>query len=131
MSRTDLIADTFTMIRNAIMAKKDVLDVPGSNTVKAILEILKRESYIDNYKPLEDSKHGLIRVYLKYTAGKSAIRSIKRVSRPGLRKYAKKDKIPVVIRGKGIAIVSTSRGIISDGEARTQGLGGEIMGYIW
>jgi small subunit ribosomal protein S8 len=131
MSRTDLIADTFTMIRNAIMARKDVLDVPGSNTVKAILEILKKEGYIDNYKPLEDSKHGLVRVYLKYTAGKSAIKIIKRISRPGLRSYKKKDKIPLVIRGRGMAIISTSKGIITDAQARSLGVGGEVIGFVW
>ena len=131
MSRTDTIADTFTMIRNAIMAKKDVLDVPGSNMVKAILEILKKEDYIDNFKTLEDSKHRLVRVYLKYTAGKPAIRMIKRVSRPGLRMYTKKDSIPVVIRGRGIAIVSTSKGLVTGTQARTLGLGGEVIGYIY
>ena len=131
MSRTDTIADTFTMIRNAIMAKKDVLDVPGSNMVKAILEILKKEDYIDNFKTLDDSKHRLVRVYLKYTAGKPAIRRIKRVSRPGLRMYTKKDSIPVVIRGRGIAIISTSKGIVTGTQAHTLGLGGEVIGYIY
>ncbi len=131
MSRTDLIADTFTMIRNAIMAKKEDLDVPASKQIKSILEILKRESYIDNFKLIEDKKQGYLRIYLKYTAGKPAIKSIKRVSRPGLRVYVKNDKIPSVLRGRGLAIVSTSKGITTGVEAKAQGLGGEIIGYIW
>jgi len=131
MSRTDLIADTFTMIRNAIMANKENLDAPASNITKAILEIMKREGYIDNLKFIEDKKQGVLRIYLKYIAGKSAIRSLKRISRPGLRKYVDKGKIPTVIRGKGIAIISTSRGIITDKEAREQGVGGEVLAYLW
>ncbi|MCX5703173.1 MAG: 30S ribosomal protein S8 [Candidatus Omnitrophica bacterium] len=131
MSRTDLIADVFTMIRNAIMAKKNNVDVPASNTIKSILEILKKESYIDNFKLIEDKKQGIVRVYLKYLAGKPAIRNIKRVSRPGLRYYVRSKSVPSVLRGRGIAIVSTSRGIITDKEARDLGVGGEIIGYIW
>jgi small subunit ribosomal protein S8 len=131
MSRTDLIADTFTMIRNAIMAKKENLDVPASKRSGEILEILKRENYIDNYKLIEDKKQGILRIYLKYTGNKSAIRTIKRVSRPGLRIYVKRDKIPRVLRGKGIAIISTSKGILTDKEAKVQGIGGEVIGYVW
>jgi len=131
MSRTDLIADVFTIIRNAIMAKKDSVDVPASNTIKAILEILKSEGYVDNFKLIEDKKQGQVRVYLKYLAGKSAIRNIKRVSRPGLRLYVKHKKVPVVLRGRGLAIVSTSKGIMTDKVARESNLGGEVIGYIW
>ena len=131
MSRTDLIADVFTMIRNAMMAKKNNVDVPASNTIKSILEILKKESYIDNFKLIEDKKQGIVRVYLKYLAGKPAIRNIKRVSRPGLRYYVRSKSVPSVLRGRGIAIVSTSKGIITDKEARDLGVGGEIIGYIW
>lgn len=131
MSRSDLIADTFTMIRNAIMAKKDSLDVPASNTVKSILEILKKENYIDNFKPIEDKKQGILRIYLKYSAGEPAIRSIKRVSKPGLRRYVRRDKIPYVIRGKGLALISTSKGIMADKEARNLKVGGEVIGYVW
>ena len=131
MSRTDLIADVFTMIRNAMMAKKENVDVPASNTIKAIMEILKKEDYIENFKLLEDKKQGSVRVYLKYIANKPAIRNIKRISRPGLRVYAKGAKVPHVLRGKGIAIVSTSRGIITDKEARESKVGGEVIGYIW
>ena len=131
MSRTDSIADAFTMIRNAVMAKKDIVDVPSSNTIKSIFEIFKRENYIDNLKSIEDKKQGILRVYLKYIQGKSAIRNIKRVSRPGLRIYVKQDKVPFVLRGRGMAVVSTSKGIISDSQARELGVGGEVIGYIW
>lgn len=130
MSRTDLIADAFTIIRNAIMAKKENVDVPASNTLKAIFDLFKEENYIDTFKLVEDKKQGILRVYLKYLAGKPAIRSIKRVSKPGLRVYVKKDKVPLVLRGKGLAIVSTSKGIMTDKKAREAGLGGEIIGYI-
>jgi small subunit ribosomal protein S8 len=131
MSRTDLIADAFTIMRNAHMAKKDNVDIPSSNTLKAILDILKKESYIDNFKLIEDKKQGLARVYLKYVAEKPAIRKIKRISRPGLRVYVKGKKVPVVLRGRGLAIVSTSKGILTDKEAREQGLGGEVIAYVW
>ena len=131
MSRTDLIADGFTIIRNASMAKKETVDLPASNTLKSILEILKKENYIENFKSIEDKKQGLLRVYLKYIAGKSAIRNIKRVSRPGLRAYVKHKKVPSVLRGRGLAIVSTSKGVVTDTQAREMGVGGEIIGYIW
>jgi small subunit ribosomal protein S8 len=131
MSKTDPIADCFTMIRNAIMAKKDTLDVPLSNSIKAILDILKKESYIENFKLIEDKKQGVGRIYLKYISGKSAIRNIKRISRPSLRVYVKHKKVPSVLRGRGIAIISTSKGIMVDKEAREAGIGGEIIGYIW
>ncbi|MFA5311395.1 MAG: 30S ribosomal protein S8 [Candidatus Omnitrophota bacterium] len=131
MSRTDLVADVFTIIRNAVMIKKDIVDVPVSNTIKAILAILKDEGYIENFKIIEDKKQGIGRVYLKYTAAKSAIRNIKRISRPGLRSYVKHKKVPVVLRGKGLALISTSKGIMTDKAAREQGLGGEVIGYVW
>jgi small subunit ribosomal protein S8 len=131
MSRTDLIADAFTMIRNAIMVDKDTVDVPASKQIKSILDVLKRKNYIDNVKLIEDKKQGLLRIYLKYTRGESAIRSIKRVSRPGLRVYVKADKIPYVLRGKGIAIITTPKGIITDEEARELKIGGEVVGYVW
>ncbi len=131
MSRTDLIADTFTMIRNAIMAKKEDLNVPASKQIKSILEILKKENYIDNFKLIEDKKQGYLRIYLKYISGKSAIKSIKRVSKPGLRVYVKHQKIPSVLRGRGLAIVSTPKGITTGEEAKKLGLGGEVIGYVW
>ncbi len=131
MSRTDLIADVFTIIRNAIFIKRDVVDVPASNTIKAILTILKDEGYIENFKIIDDKKQGVARIYLKYIAAKSAIRNIKRISRPGLRRYVKHKKVPAVLRGKGIAVISTPKGIMTDKLAREQGLGGEVIGYIW
>jgi len=131
MSRTDLIADAFTIIRNAIMAKKENVDVPASKMLKSIFEILKRENYIDNFKPIEDKKQGILRIYLKYINFKPAIRNIKRISKSGLRVYVNRHKIPSVLRGRGLAIISTSKGIITDKEAKAQGLGGEIIGYIW
>ncbi len=131
MSRTDLIADAFTIIRNAIMAKKENVDIPASNMLKSIMEILKREGYVDNFKAIEDKKQGVLRVYLKYVNAKPAMRHIKRVSKPGLRVYKESKKIPPVLRGRGLAIVSTSKGIITDKEARDQNAGGEIIAYIW
>jgi len=131
MSRTDLIADVFTIIRNAIKIKKDAVDLPASGNIKSIMDILKKNEYIDNFKLIEDKKQGVVRVYLKYIAGKSAIRNIKRVSKPGLRVYVKEKKVPTVLRGRGIAIISTSKGVITDKEARELGVGGEVMGYIW
>ena len=131
MSRTDLIADVFTIIRNAILIKKDAVDVPASNNIKEIVSILKKNEYIDNFKLIEDKKQGLVRVYLKYTAGKSAIRNIKRISKPGLRVYVKSKKVPTVLRGRGMAIISTSKGVITDKQATEQSAGGEVIGYVW
>lgn len=131
MSRTDLIADALTIVRNAVMAKKDTADIPASNTLKAMLEILKNENYIDAFKLIEDKKQGTLRVYLKYIAGKSAVRNIKRVSKPGLRVYVRRDKVPAVLRGKGLAIISTSKGLMTDNQAREAGIGGEILCFIW
>jgi small subunit ribosomal protein S8 len=131
MSRTDLIADVFTIIRNAILIKRDTVDLPASGNIKSIMEILKKNEYIDNFKLIEDKKQGVVRVYLKYTAGKSAIRNIKRISKPGLRVYVRGKKVPTVLRGRGVAIISTSKGVVSDKEARELGVGGEVIGYIW
>lgn len=131
MSRTDLIADAFTIIRNAIMVKKEKVDIPGSNTLRSILEVLKKENYIETFKEIEDKKQGILRVYLKYLFGKSAIINIKRVSKPGLRIYVKCAKVPQVLRGRGIALISTSKGIMTDKQARQSSLGGEVIGYIW
>jgi len=131
MSRSDLIADVFSVIRNAMMAKKESVDVPVSGTVKSILEILKKQKYIENFKLIDDKKQGRAKIYLRYIADKPAIRNIKRVSRSGLRVYVKHNRIPSVLRGRGIAIISTSKGVITDREAAESGVGGEIIGYIW
>ena len=131
MSRTDLIADTFTVIRNALMAKKENVDVPASKITASIMGILKEENYIDNFKLIEDKKQGILRIYLKYTGAKPAIRNIKRISRPGLRTYVRRDKVPIVLRGRGIAIISTPQGVVTDRKAREMGVGGEVIGYVW
>ena len=131
MSRSDLISDALTIIRNAIMAKKENADFPASKTLKSIMDILKKENYIDNFKLIEDKKQGILRVYLKYISGKSAIKNIKRISKPSLRVYVKHEDLPSVIRGRGIAIISTSKGIITNIEAKEIGAGGEVLAYIW
>lgn len=131
MSRTDLIADTFTMIRNAIMARKENLDVPSSKLSVSIMEILKAEGYIDNYKVIEDKKQGSIRIYLKYIGKKSAIREIQKVSRPGLRKHFEVSEIPNVLRGRGLAIMSTSKGVVTGKQAKELNVGGELIGVVW
>jgi len=131
MSRTDLIADTFTMIRNATMTRKESVDVPASGVLKSIMEILKKENYIETYKLIEDKKQGIIRIYLKYLAGKSAIKNIQRISKSSLRIYVRRGKVPSVLRGRGLAIISTHKGVITDREAREMGIGGEVIGYVW
>ena len=131
MSRTDLIADAFTIIRNAMMVKKETVDIPASKTLKSIFDILKREEYIENFKLMEDKKQGMIKVYLRYLSGKSAIKNIKRISKPGLRVYVKQEKLPTVLRCRCLAIVTTSKGIMTDKDAREQRLGGEVIAYVW
>ena len=132
MTLTDPIAQGLTCIRNAYMAKKATLDISASKLLGHILEILKREEYIDNFKLLQDTKQGNFRIYLKYDAqGNSVITGVKRISKPGLRVYVKNDKIPRVLRGFGMAVLSTSGGLMTDKEARLQKKGGEILFYIW
>ena len=129
---TDPIADYLTRIRNAIMAKHKVVEIPGSNLKKDITKILHNQGYILNYKFIDDEIQGKIKIALKYNPESKlpAIRSIKRVSRPGLRKYAGKDNIPRVLNGLGVAILSTSKGVMTDKEAREQQVGGEILCYV-
>jgi len=132
MSLTDPIADMLTVIRNAMMVRKENVDVPSSKLCLQILEVFKKGKYIDNYRFIEDKKQGVIRIYLKYDENKkSVITNLKRISRPGLRVYGKKDKIPRVLNGLGLAVLSTSKGIITDKEARQKKVGGEILCYIW
>ena len=131
MSRTDLISDVFTLIRNATRINKEIVNVPASLVIKSIADILKKEGYIENSKFIEDKKQGILRIYLKYIEGKPAINNLKRISKPGLRVYVERDKIPYVLRGRGIAIISTSSGIFSDKEAREKKIGGEVLGYVW
>ena len=132
MQITDPIADMLTRIRNANTAKHETVDIPASNMKKAIAEILNEEGYIKGYQIIEDGKQGVIRVTLKYGANKEKVISgIKRVSKPGLRKYAPAEELPRVLKGLGIAIVSTSAGLMTDKNARKQGLGGEVLCYVW
>jgi small subunit ribosomal protein S8 len=129
---TDPIADMLTRIRNSNTARHDRVDVPGSKIKRSIADILKREGYIRDYAWIDDGRQGVIRVYLKYgPTRESVINGLKRISKPGLRVYAKKEDIPRVLGGLGIAILSTPDGIVSDREARTKGVGGEIICYIW
>ncbi len=132
MVMTDPIADMLTRIRNANNVRLDKLEVPASKMKKEIAEILKREGFIRDVEYIDDNKQGIIRIYLKY--GKSnerVITGLKRISKPGLRVYAKAHEIPRVLGGLGIAIVSTSKGVLTDKEARRQQVGGEIIAYVW
>ena len=132
MSMSDPIADMLTRIRNANSAKHDTVDIPASNMKKAIAQILVDEGYIKNYKLIEDGKQGVIRVTLKYGEGKSqVITGLRRVSKPGLRIYSNVEEMPKVMKGLGVAIVSTSKGIMTDREARKQNVGGEVLAFVW
>ena len=132
MVMTDPIADFFTRIRNANMVMHEKVEIPASKTKIAMAEILKNEGFIKAYEQIEDGKQGIIRVYLKYGANKEkVITGLKRISKPGLKVYCKKDEIPKVLGGLGIAIISTSKGIVTDKEARKLGLGGEVICYVW
>jgi len=132
MSLTDPIANMLTVIRNGLMSKKTKVDTPFSKISQEILGILKREKFIKDFKFMDDEKQGQLRVYLKYTkTGDPAIKGLKKISRPGLRTYVKKDKIPMVLRGLGIAILSTSRGIVTNLQAKEMRSGGEVLCYVW
>ena len=132
MQISDVIADMLTRIRNANDAKHESVDIPASNLKKSIAEILLEEGYIKNFQIVEDGKQGIIRVTLKYTAGKQkVIRGLKRVSKPGLRIYSNCEDMPKVMNGLGIAIVSTSKGIMTDKKARGLKVGGEVLAFVW
>ena len=132
MQITDPIADLLTRIRNANSAKHNSVDVPASNMKKAIVEILKNEGYIKEYQIIEDGKQGEIRITLKYgPSNEKVISGLKRVSKPGLRYYASAEELPRVLKGLGIAIVSTSKGIMTDKEARKAHIGGEVLAFVW
>lgn len=132
MVMTDPVADFLTRIRNANTVYHDTVEAPASRVKRAIAGILKEEGLIRDYEFVEDGKQGVVRVYLKYGSNKErVITGLKRISRPGLRVYARKDAIPKVLGGLGIAILSTSRGIISDKKARKMGVGGEVICYVW
>ncbi|MBF4695833.1 30S ribosomal protein S8 [Fusibacter ferrireducens] len=132
MAMTDPIADLLTRVRNANMVKHASVDVPASNVKKKIVEILLQEGYIKGFDVIEDGKQGLIRIELKYGDSKErVITGLKRISKPGLRVYAKKTDVPRVLGGLGVAIISTSNGIITDREARKLEVGGEVICYVW
>jgi small subunit ribosomal protein S8 len=132
MSMTDPIADLLTRIRNGSMAKLQKVDIPSSNLKVGIASVLKNEGFIKNYKVISDQKQGILRIYLKYIDEKdSVISEIKRVSKPGGRRYVKSDQIPKIKQGLGIAILSTSKGLLTDKLARVAGVGGELICTVW
>ncbi|MEI3614531.1 30S ribosomal protein S8 [Pseudogracilibacillus sp. SO30301A] len=132
MVMTDPIADMLTRIRNANVVRHEKLELPSSKVKAEIADILKREGYVRDYEVIEDNKQGVLRIFLKYGANdERVITGLKRISKPGLRVYAKADEVPRVLNGLGTAIVSTSKGVLSDKEARAQAVGGEILAYIW
>ncbi len=132
MVMTDPIADLLTRIRNANLVYHDKVEIPASNTKKALAGILKEEGFIKGFEYIEDGKQGVIRVFLKYGPNREkVITGLKRISKPGLRVYANKEEIPRVLGGLGVAIISTSKGIMTDKSARKGGLGGEVICYVW
>ena len=132
MVTTDPIADMLTSIRNASQANFKTVDIPASNMKRDIAEILLNEGYIKAYEEIKNDNQGIIRVSLKYTdKGKRVISGLKRISKPGLRIYASKEELPKVLNGLGIALISTSKGVMTDKKARELGVGGEVLAYIW
>ena len=132
MTMTDPIADMLTRIRNANTVGHETVEIPASKMKKAIAEILKEEGYIEDFEVIEDDKQGIIKVTMKYGANKEKVISgIKKISKPGLKVYAKAQDVPKVLGGLGVAIISTSKGIVSDKEARKLGVGGEVICYVW
>jgi len=131
MSVNDPIADYLSRIRNAIMAGHDKVDIPTSRVKLEMTKILKEEGFISNYKVQEDPKQGVVRIFLKYADGASVITGLKQVSRPGRRIYAVKDKVPKVIGGLGISIISTSKGIMTGQQSHKIGIGGEVLAEVW
>ena len=132
MQMSDVIADMLTRIRNASDAKHATVDIPASNMKKSIADILVAEGYVKSYQVIEDGKQGVIRITLKYGQGKSKIiKGLRRVSKPGLRIYSNCEDMPKVMNGLGIAIVSTSKGIMTDKQARANNVGGEVLAFVW
>ena len=129
---TDPIADMLARIRNANLVYHESVDIPASNLKKELARILKQEGFIRDYRVIDDGKQGVVRIYLKYGANKQRVISgLKRISKPGRRVYARRDEIPRVLGGLGVAVLSTSRGIMTDKEARKLGVGGEVICYVW
>jgi small subunit ribosomal protein S8 len=132
MSMSDPSADYLTRIRNANMVRHDSLEVPASKILKDIAEILKNEGFVRDVEYIDDDKQGIIRVFLKYGKdNERVISGLKRISKPGLRSYVKADAVPKVLNGLGIAIISTSQGVVTDKEARAKKIGGEVLAYVW
>ncbi len=132
MIMNDPIADMLTRIRNALIARHDTVTLPASNMKKAIAKILLDEGYVKSIDFIDDDVQGQIKIVLKYAQGKqSVIKGLKRISKPGLRVYARREELPKVLGGLGVAIISTSKGIMTDKEARNAGIGGEVLAYIW
>lgn len=132
MPVTDSVADMLTRIRNALIAKHDIVEVPASNMKKAIGQILLEEGFIKGCEFIDDGVQGTLKIRLKYGPnGEKVISGLKKISKPGLRVYARHDQIPKVLNGLGIAIVSTSKGVLTDAQARRESVGGEVMAYIW
>lgn len=131
MSRSDLIGDALSMVKNAVMVKKEDVLLPFSRVVMRIMEIFKEEGLIEDFKEMQVGRYKKIKVYLKYKNNRSVIREIKRISKPGRRVYVDHKQIPQVLQGYGIAVISTSKGIVSDMKARDLGVGGEVICYVW
>ncbi|CEA01402.1 30S ribosomal protein S8 [Jeotgalicoccus saudimassiliensis] len=132
MTVSDPIADMLTRIRNANIVRHETLEIPASNMKKEIAGILKTEGFIKNVEYIEDDKQGIIRVFMKYSnENERVITGLKRISKPGLRVYAKREELPRVLNGLGIALISTSEGVLTDKEARKRNLGGEVLAYVW
>ncbi len=131
MVMTDPIADMLTRIRNANQAKHEVVEMPASRIKLEVLAVLKNEGYISEYEKIEDGKQGVIKVTLKYINKERVIKGLMRISKPGLRVYAKSNALPKVLNGLGVAIISTSNGVMTDREARKQKLGGEVIAFVW
>lgn len=131
MPVTDPVSDFLTRIRNAAKAKKVRLEIPSSKMKIGIAEILKKNSFIDDYAVIEDNKQNMLRIHLRYVNGECAISGLKRISKPGLRVYKDSSKLPRVYNGLGLAVISTSKGLLTDKDARSSSLGGEVICYIW
>ncbi len=131
MVMTDPIADMLTRIRNANQMRHEVVEMPASRIKLQMLELFKHEGYVNDVEYIEDSKQGVLRVYLKYVKNERVIKGLKRISKPGLRVYVRTDELPKVLNGLGIAVISTSEGIMTDREARQKQVGGEVLAFVW
>ncbi len=131
MSVSDPIADSLTIIRNAIHARKETVEFRASKLLESVMNIFKNDGYIEDFRLLKDDKQGILKVYLKYENNKPVVMGIKRISRPGLRVYSDNNRIPRVLSGLGTAVLSTSKGVISDREARKLRIGGEVICFVW